>query len=157
MHGNLKWRRFVSNSNFQEIIRETSCIFLYVMQMNQLLCIQPFLSIKISINHHINHHQTHKSWWKEKCLVICMHQEEQQDLSWFYGKWSFMRNLHFTTDSHFHKPSSALILQEEITQTNWWRSWQKKDMHSQQQTRQRHQGDARRSLGVIMENLARKC
>ena len=30
-------------------------------------------------------------------------------------------------------------------------------MHSQQQTRQRHQGDARRSLGVIMENLARKC
>ena len=91
-------------------------------------------------------HSTHQQCMSEFRLFFhCLPQEEQQVLSWIQ-ETEFHTQSQSTKDSHFHTPSSDLILPEEISQTTWWRSWQREDMHSQQQPRerdcQRHQGEA---------------
>ena len=60
-------------------------------------------------------------------------------------------------DSHFHMPFSDLILQEEILQTTWRRSWQREDMHSQQQPRERLSETSRRSSDVLLRISTRRC
>ena len=86
----------------------------------------------------------------------CMPQEEQQVLSWIQ-ETEFHTQSQFMRDSHFHTPSSDLILQEEILQTTWWRSWQREDMHSQQQPRERLSETSRRSSATSPRTSTRRC